>query len=75
MKNNLSLRGPEPLNAALEHPVAATIGGALTAIICGGIGALASGAGVGLLMAAFGLFIGAAGGAHFSESAQSHQTV
>jgi len=75
MKKFLSLRGPEPLNAVMEHPVGGAIGGLLTAAICGGIGGLAAGPGVGLLMGALGLFIGAAGGAHIAESAQSHQTV
>jgi hypothetical protein len=75
MKKTLSFRGPEPLNAVLEHPVGGTIGGVLTAIVCGGIGGMAAGPGVGLLMGALGLFIGAAGGAHIAESAQSNQSV
>jgi hypothetical protein len=71
MKVDTSLRTVEPLAAIRKHPAAATFGGAVTAIVFGIMGATIEGGVVGALMATIGAIIGAPGGAHIAESAES----
>jgi hypothetical protein len=70
MKGNTSLRTVEPLAMVKKHPLAATVGGLFTAIICGLMGTLAEGSVVGMAMAAIGAVIGAPGAAHLADSAE-----
>lgn len=70
MKGDTSLRTVEPLVAIRKHPLAATFGGALTAILFGVMGATVEGGAVGALMALVGAIIGAPGGAHVAEAAE-----
>jgi len=71
MKGDTSLRTVEPLAAIRKHPIGATVGGAATAIVFGIMGATIESGVVGALMAALGAIIGAPGGAHIAEAAQS----
>jgi hypothetical protein len=70
MKGNTSLRTVEPLAMVRKHPMAATVGGLFTAIICGLMGTLAEGGLVGMAMAAIGAVIGAPGAAHLADDAE-----
>jgi len=67
------LRRPEPVNAVMMYPKAAAIGGALMALLCGGIGAATASHGVAMIMALLGFVIGAPGGSHIAESAESNK--
>ena len=69
MKGNTYLRTVEPLAAIRKYPMAATIGGLCTAIICGLMGTLAEGGLVGMAMAAIGAVVGAPGAAHIADDA------
>ena len=71
MKSDTSLRMVEPLAAIRKHPAAAMVGGAITAIVFGVMGATIESGAVGALMAVLGAVIGAPGGAHIAESAES----
>jgi len=73
MKGNTSLRIIEPLAMVRKHPMAATVGGLFTAVICGLMGTLAEGPLVGTVMAAVGALIGAPGAAHFAEESADFQ--
>jgi hypothetical protein len=64
---------PEPLNAVMRYPKAAAIGGAVMALVCGAIGAATASPFVAMLMALFGFVIGAPGGSHIAESAESNK--
>ena len=76
MKGNTSLRTIEPLAMVRKHPLAATVGGLFTAIICGLMGTLAEGPMVGMVMTAVGAIIGAPGAAHIAEeSAEADRPV
>jgi hypothetical protein len=75
MKAKSSLRMVEPLAAVRKHPVAATVGGLCTAIICGLMGTLADGPTVGMVMAMVGVIVGAPGAAHVAESAEPQRPV
>ena len=76
MKGNTYLRTVEPLAAIRKHPMAATVGGLCTAIICGLMGTLAEGAVVGMAMAAIGAVVGAPGAAHIADdAAERHRPV
>jgi hypothetical protein len=70
MRKELPLKKPEPWEAVVHHPVAAAVGGVLSALFCGYIGAAGASPAVGVLMAAFGLLIGAPGGAFVADSAE-----
>jgi hypothetical protein len=70
---NAFLQRPEPLTAIMRYPKAAAVGGAVMALLCGGIGAATSSPGVAVLMALLGLAIGAPGGSHVAESAESNK--
>jgi hypothetical protein len=70
MKNTNSLRTVEPLAAVRKYPRAATVGGAVTAIVCGVMATVIGGPGVGVLMAVIGAMIGAPGAAHLAEDAE-----
>ena len=70
MKGNTSLRTVEPLAMVRKHPMAATVGGLFTAVICGLMGTLAEGGLVGMAMAAIGAVIGAPGAAHLADDAE-----
>jgi hypothetical protein len=70
MKGNTSLRTVEPLAVVKKHPMAATMGGLFTAIVCGLMGTLAEGGLVGMAMAAIGAVIGAPGAAHLADTAE-----
>jgi hypothetical protein len=69
MKRELALQRLEPLDAVIRHPVAGVVGGVLTALACGGIGAAAGSPTVAILMTLLGFAIGAPGAAHIAESA------
>jgi len=56
----------------MMYPKAAAIGGALMALVCGGIGAATASPFVAVVMALFGFMIGAPGGSHIAESAESN---
>jgi hypothetical protein len=73
MKGNTSLRTVEPLAMVKKHPMAATVGGLCTAIICGLMGTLAEGPVVGMAMAAIGAIVGAPGAAHIAESSEEEK--
>ena len=73
MKGNTSLRTVEPLAMVKKHPMAATVGGLCTAIICGLMGTLAEGSVVGMAMAAIGAVVGAPGAAHIAESSEEEK--
>jgi hypothetical protein len=75
MNGNTSLRTIEPLAMIRKHPLAATIGGVCTGIICGVMGMLAEGPVVGAVMAAIGALFGAPGAAHVAESAEPERPV
>jgi len=64
---------PEPWKAVMMYPKAAAIGGALMALVCGGIGAAAASPFVAVVMALLGVVIGAPGGSHIAESAESNK--
>ena len=64
---------PEPLKAVTTYPKAAAIGGTVMALLCGGIGAATTSPGVAMLMALLGFVIGAPGGSHIAESAESNK--
>lgn len=70
MKRDTSLRTVEPLAAIRKHPGAATVGGVITALCFGAIGAAVDGGVVGVVMAALGAIVGAPGGAHMAEAAE-----
>jgi hypothetical protein len=70
MKRNTSLRMIEPLAMVRKHPMAASVGGLCTAIVCGLMGTLAEGGLVGAVMAAIGAIIGAPGAAHLADDAE-----
>ncbi len=72
---DLSLRRPEPLTAVMTYPKAAAIGGAIMALLCGGIGAATASPGVAVLMALLGFAVGAPGGSHIAESAESNERI
>jgi len=74
-KVDTSLRTVEPLAAVRKHPLAATVGGLCTAIICGLMGTLIEGPLVGMVMTAVGAIIGAPGAAHIAESAEPERPV
>jgi hypothetical protein len=74
-RNNTSLKTFEPLAMVRKHPMAASIGGLCTAIVCGMIGTLAEGGLVGAVMAAIGAIIGAPGAAHLAEDTQPDRPV
>jgi hypothetical protein len=71
--NDLLRRKSEPLNAVMMYPKAAAIGGTLMALVCGGIGAVTTSPFVAMLMALLGFAIGAPGGSHIAESAESNK--
>ena len=71
MKVDNSLRTVEPLHAIKRHPAAATFGGAITGVLFGVMGATIEGGVIGALMAIIGVIIGAPGGAHIAEAAES----
>jgi hypothetical protein len=71
MKGDTSLRTVEPLAAIRKHPGAATFAGAFTGLVFGVMGATIEGGAVGALMAVVGIIIGAPGGAHIAEAAES----
>jgi outer membrane lipoprotein SlyB len=75
MKRNTSLRTIEPLAMVRKHPMAASVGGLCTAIVCGLLGTLAEGGLVGAVMAAVGAIIGAPGAAHLAEDAEPQRPV
>jgi len=76
MRGDASLRTVEPLAAVRVHPVAATVGGLVSAIVLGGFAAAAGGAMAGLVMAVVGVIVGAPGGSHIAEAAaQSNRPV
>jgi hypothetical protein len=75
MKTNTSLRTVEPLAMVRKHPMAATVGGLFTAVICGLMGTLAEGATAGMVMAAIGAIIGAPGAAHVADSTDAERPV
>ena len=69
MKDELSLsRRPEPLEAVVRHPKAATVGGVVTAVIFAGIAAVAATPFATVLMALVGLVLGAPGAAFIADS-------
>ncbi len=70
MKRDNSLRTVEPLAAIRKHPAAAALGGVLTAVIFGTMGAVAEGGVVGAVMAMVGAIIGAPGAAHVAEATE-----
>jgi hypothetical protein len=74
-RNNTSLRTIEPLAMVRKHPMAATVGGLGTAIVCGMMGTLAEGGMVGAVMALVGAIIGAPGAAHLAEDAEPQRPV
>ena len=65
----------EPLAAVAKHPVAGAIGGVAMALVCGGIGGAVSSPEVAVLMGLIGLVVGAPGGAHIAESAESNRHI
>jgi hypothetical protein len=69
------LKRPEPLNAVMMYPKAAAVGGALMALLCGGIGAATASPIVAIVMAVLGFVIGAPGGSHIAESAESNKSL
>ena len=69
------LKRPEPLNAVMMYPKAAAVGGALMALLCGGIGAATASPGVAIVMAVLGFVIGAPGGSHIAESVESNKSL
>ena len=69
-RNTTSLKTFEPLAMVRKHPMAASVGGLCTAIVCGLMGTLAEGGLVGAVMAAVGAIIGAPGAAHLAEDAE-----
>jgi len=71
MKVDNSLRTVEPLQAIRKHPAAATFGGAITGVLFGVMGATIEGGVVAAAMAIIGVIIGAPGGAHIAEAAES----
>jgi len=71
MKVDNSLRTVEPLHAIKRHPAAATFGGAITGVLFGVMGATIEGGVVAAAMAIIGVIIGAPGGAHIAEAAES----
>ena len=73
MKGNTELRTVEPLAMVKKHPLAATVGGLCTAVICGLMGTLAEGGVVGMAMAAVGAIIGAPGAAHLADDAEDER--
>ena len=74
-KNNTSLKTIEPLAMVRKHPMAASVGGLCTAIVCGLMGTLAEGGMVGAVMALVGAIIGAPGAAHLAEDAEPQRPV
>jgi hypothetical protein len=70
MRRELPLKSPEPWAAVAHHPIAAAVGGVLSALFCGYIGAAGANPTVGVVMAALGLLIGAPGGAFVADSAE-----
>lgn len=74
-KNRTSLKSIEPLEMVRKHPMAASVGGLCTAIVCGLMGTLAEGGMVGAVMAAIGAIIGAPGAAHLAEDAEQQRPV
>jgi len=74
-RNNTSLKTFEPLAMVRKHPVAASVGGLCTAIVCGMMGTLAEGGLVGAVMAAIGAIIGAPGAAHLAEDTQPDRPI
>lgn len=75
MKIDTSLRTVEPLQAVKNHPRAATLGGAMTAILFGAMATATVGPFVGVLMAIIGACIGAPGAAHMAESVNAERPV
>jgi len=74
-RNTTSLKTFEPLAMVRKHPMAASVGGLCTAIVCGMMGTLAEGGLVGAVMAAVGAIIGAPGAAHIAEDAHQGRPV
>ena len=74
-RNTTSLKTFEPLAMVRKHPMAASVGGLCTAIVCGMMGTLAEGGLVGAVMAAVGAIIGAPGAAHLAEDAEPQRPV
>jgi hypothetical protein len=68
MKRDLSLRRPAPLDAVARHPAAAVVGGVVTALVFGVMGALGSGSGAAVVMTLAGLVVGAPGAAYIVAS-------
>ena len=75
MKADTSLRTVEPLQAVRKHPRAATMGGAITALLLGVMGTAIVSPVVGVLMALIGVCIGAPGAAHLVESADADRPI
>ena len=75
MKSGNSLRMVEPLAMVRKHPGAAVAGGVVTALLCGLFATLVDGPGVGFVMAAVGVIIGAPGAAHLAEAAEPERPV
>jgi hypothetical protein len=71
MRGELMPRAPEPIAAVGKHPVAGVIGGLGMALVCGMIAAAVATPPVAVLMALIGLAVGAPGGAHIAESAET----
>jgi len=74
-RNSTSLKTFEPLAMVRKHPMAASVGGLCTAIVCGMMGTLAEGGLVGAVMAAVGAIICAPGAAHLAEDAEPQRPV
>ena len=74
-RNNTSLKTFEPLAMVRKHPMAASVGGLCTAIVCGMMGTLAEGGLVGAVMAAIGAIIGAPGAAHLAEDTRPDRPI
>jgi hypothetical protein len=68
MRRDLVLRTPEPVGAIARHPTAAAVGGVVTGLVFGAMGALAASPAVAVLMTLFGLVIGAPGAAYVAAS-------
>jgi hypothetical protein len=68
MKRDLVLRTPEPVSAVARHPAAAAVGGVVTGLVFGVMGALGASSAVAVLMTLCGLAIGAPGAAYVAAS-------
>lgn len=68
MKRELSLKTPAPIEAVARHPKAAVIGGVVTAIVFGVMGALGASSAVAAVMTLCGFVVGAPGAAYVAAS-------